>query len=307
MRRLPAFAALRAFEAAARHASFKDAAAELGLTPTAISHQVRQLEEACGRALFHRKVRQVELTAEGAALAESAGTALDALGAAWSRLLEGEDRANVTIAAGPIFATRWLVPRLPRFWQAHPGIDLVLHHSPLAVWRQAARFDIALAWGTGDWQGLECRRLLGIRVSPMMAPALAGRPGQPASPADLRHLPLLHHRSESAWCEWLEAAGAPVHGKLGGVIFEDANVLLQATLAGHGVSLGITDFVRDELLSGRLVQPFALTIEPRSAYHLITAPRARNRAEVAATCAWLLSEARAEPPGALSPASDSRG
>ncbi len=295
MRRLPSFAALRAFEAAARNSSFKEAAAELGLTPTAISHQVRLLEDACGHALFHRKVRQVELTEEGVRLAEAAGTALDALGAAWSRLVEGEDRASVTIAAGPIFATRWLVPRLPRFWQAHPGIDLVLHHSPLAVWRQAARFDLAIAWGKGNWDVQEGERLLSIRVTPVHAPTIGVDLSGLITPTDLLGFPLLHHRSESGWQEWFDAAGVTAPNRLGGVIFEDANVLLQATLAGHGVSLGITEFIGDELLAGRLLQPFDCTAEPSDAYHLVTSTQLRDRPEVSITRDWLLGEAAGGP------------
>lgn len=293
MRRLPSFAALRAFEAAARNGSFKAAAAELGLSPTAISHQIRQLEETCGRPLFYRHVRQVELSPEGAGLAQAVTGAFDTLDEAWLRLVEGADRASVTMAAGPIFASRWLVPRLVRLWRAHPHIDLVLHHSPLAVWRQASRFDLAVAWGKGDWEGFETAPLLRIRVSPMLAPALAAEAGSIVAPADLMRLPLLHHRDEAGWREWFAAAGVATPRPLGGMVFDDANVLLQATLSGRGASLGILEFVGDELLARRLCQPFALSTDPGDAYHLITGPRRTQRAEVADVRAWLLAESQA--------------
>jgi len=288
MIKLPPFASLRAFEAAARHMSFKNAALELGLTPTAVSHQIKQLESLSGQMLFTRHVRRVELTSQGRTFAEAIGPAIGEIGAAFERLSVGTDRKTVTLGAGPIFAARWLVPRLADFWDAHPGIDLWLHHSPLPVWRQMERFDMAIAWGKGDWPGLDCTPMLRIDVTPVLAPDFADTHGAPRSPADLRRLPLLHHRDGDGWRQWFETAGVPVPDILPGTVFEDANVLLQATLSGRGAALGIVQFVEDELKAGRLIRPFPLQVDPGDAYYLIHRPNALANEAVAAARDWLL-------------------
>lgn len=290
MQRHPPFAALRAFEAAARHASFKQAALELGLTPTAISHQVKQLERLCGRALFVRRTRRVELTADGRAFAEAVGPALDALAAAFAELCVAAERASVTLGAGPIFAARRLVPRLADFWAAHPGIDLKLHHSPLPVWQQISQFDLAVAWGAGTWPDLISAPLLRIEVSPVMVPSLVmGQGSAPAEPSDLLALHLLHHRDSKGWAQWFTAAGFTPPGDLPGTVFEDANVLLQAALSGRGVALGALPFIQDELAAGRLLQPFEVRVDPGDAYFLICRKRALDSEAVKAVRQWLLA------------------
>lgn len=288
MYRLPPFASLRAFESAARHMSFKNAALELGLTPTAISHHIKQLESLGGQALFTRHVRRVELTPQGQAFAEAIGPAMQAMGTAFEELSAGVGRKTVTLGAGPIFASRWLVPRLADFWDAHPGIDLWLHHSPLPVWRQMERFDLAIAWGKGDWPGLDCTPVLRIDVTPVLAPALVERHGLPETPADLLDLPLLHHRGGDGWRQWFEGVGVTNPGALPGTVFEDANVLLQATLSGRGAALGIVQFVADELGAGRLIRPFPSQMDPGDAYFLIHRPNALASEAIAAAKDWLL-------------------
>lgn len=290
MRKLPPFAAIRAFEAAARHLSFKEAAAELGLTPTAVSHQIRQLEADCDHPLFRRKVRQVELTPQGHMLAEAVGPALDAIAAAYTRLSGGLNRSSVSLATGPIFASRWLVPRLAQFWKQHPDIDLWIHHSPLPVWRQMAQSDLAVAWGSGDWPGLASMPLLRIQVAPVLSPDFLASCRPLQQPSEILGLPLLHYRSDKGWRQWLDVAGVASHGPLSGPVFEDANVLLQATLAGRGVSLGIIGFVEDEVMSGRLVQPFPDRVDPGEAYHLVWRKDVPETEVVARVRQWLIAQ-----------------
>jgi LysR family glycine cleavage system transcriptional activator len=254
-----------------------------------VSHQVKQLEADCGLRLFHRKPRQVDLTPQGATLAKSIEPALDAMATAFARLSIGQGRSNVTLGAGPIFASRWLVPRLGAFWNAHPDIDLWVHHSPLPVWKQMTRFDVAVAWGSGTWPGVESTPLLRIRVSPVHAPALRG--AGVGGPGGILDLPLLHYRNDRGWRQWLHAAGVADPGELPGTVFEDANVLLQATLAGRGASLGILGFIEDELSSGRLVQPFIQSVDPGDAYHLVWRTSALSEDAVAKVRNWLLGEA----------------
>lgn len=298
MHKLPPFASLRAFESAARHMSFKNAALELGLTPTAISHQIKQLESLSGQMLFTRHVRRVELTPQGHAFAEAIGPAIEAMGAAYEKLSAGVDRKTVTLGAGPIFAARWLVPRLADFWDAHPGVDLWLHHSPLPVWRQMEQFDLAIAWGKGDWPGLDCTPMLRITVTPVLAPALLERYGAPETPTDLRGLPLLHHRDGDGWRQWFEGSGVAVPHPLPGTVFEDANVLLQAALSGRGAALGIVQFIGDELGAGRLIRPFPSQVDPGDAYFLIHRPNALASEAIAAAKDWLLQAQSDAGPGA---------
>ncbi|WP_282610645.1 LysR substrate-binding domain-containing protein [Pelagibius sp. Alg239-R121] len=286
---LPPFAAIRAFDAAARHLSFKDAAIELGLTPTAISHQIKQLEALCGQPLFIRHTRRVELTPNGLGFAESIGPAIANIAAAFAKLSANPGRRNVTLGAGPIFSARWLVPRLADFWSAHPSIDLRLHHSPLPVWQQMAQFDLAVAWGKGDWPAVRCEPLLRIEVSPVFAPSLLKTPDSLLCTEDLLSLPLLHHRDDKGWRQWFEKAGVMPPVNLPGTIFEDANVLLQAALAGRGIALGILQFVGDELAAGRLLRPFETSLDPEDAYYLIYQENALSSEATAAVRDWLLA------------------
>ena len=287
MQKLPPFAAIRAFEAAARHASFKDAANELGLTPTAISHQIKQLEQTCGRALFIRRTRQVELTPDGRNFAEAIRPAVETMASAFANLCSTSDRHNVTLGAGPIFASRWLVPRLADFWTAHPDIDLWLHHSPLPVWQQMMQFDLAVAWGNGKWPDVVSEPLLRIEVTPVISPDLLRTGPALTSPEQLASYPLLHHRNATGWDQWFAAAGAAMPADLPGTVFEDSNVLLQAALSGRGVALGVLPFIEDDLARGRLVRPFTTSVDPGDAYFLIYRPGALAKDATAAVRTWL--------------------
>ncbi len=289
MHRLPPFAALRAFEAAARHTSFKGAAAELGLTPTAISHQVKQLEALSGCRLFVRRTRSVELTPQGQNFAESITPALGLLAEAFAKLTANQERQTVSLGAGPIFAARWLVPRLADFWATHPHIDLWLHHSPLPVWQQMAQFDLAVAWGPGNWPSVVSVPLLRIDVTPILSPTLLQDKRTIRSPEQLLEFPLLHHRDMGGWQQWLSVAGVAMTEQLSGTVFEDANVLLQAAISGRGVALGVLQFIEDELNTGRLMRLFETTVDPGDAYHLIYRKGAFSDDATRAVMDWLLS------------------
>ena len=288
MRKLPPFAAIRAFEAAARHGSFKRAAAELHLSPTAISHQVSQLEQLTGRALFVRKIRRVEPTEAARELLRALSPALDAMADAFAALAAADRRRAVTIGAGAIFASRWLAPRLATLWRRHPDVDLRVHHSPLPVHTRLADVDLAVAWGDGRWPGMTVTPLLRIDVTPVLAQACLTGGRTPTTPTQLLSLPLLHHRDHEGWQQWLAAAGTRPRGALTGVVFEDANVLLQAVLAGQGVGLGILPFIGEELASGRLLRPFELAVDPGAAYYLVHRPGALDKPAVRAVHEWLL-------------------
>ena len=284
----PSLKALRVFETAARHASFKAAAEEMKLTPTAISHQVRSLEATLGHCLFLRKVRQVELTTEGEELARTLGPAFHSIDSAIGKLMRQSNRHTVTLGAGPIYAARWLAPRLGLFWREHPDLDLRLHHSPLPVHQQMERYDLAVAWGQGDWPGLHSELLLRIEVTPIHAPSLLSTTISGVEPNDLLDMPLLQHRDQAGWQQWLTAAGVKPPETLPGPMFEDANVLLQAILEGQGLGLGILPLISDEIVSGRLVKPFEINVEPKDSYYLLYPPENLKRDAVHRVRNWFI-------------------
>lgn len=290
MSRLPPFAALRAFEAAARYLSFKEAAAELGLTPTAVSHQIKRLETEANAQLFRRQVRSISLTPAGERFARDIAPALQGLKDAYRALEGARQFETVVIGAGPIFSSRWLAPRLSDFAAAHPEIDLRLHSSQTDFWRRAQDFDIAIAWGLGDWPGVRSAPLLNLTATPLLSPRLADRIGSVITPGDLLRAPLLHQRDTKAWRGWFADRGFEMD-EASGAILEDANVAMQAALFGQGVMLGYTEFVQDDVRAGRLIQPLDDLTPAREAYHLIiTETQISPSTQTVAD--WLISQAK---------------
>ncbi len=287
--RLP-LTALRIFEAAARLQSFKHAARELNVTPATVSNQVRRLERDWDCLLFVRKPRQLVLTEAGRALAQVVGRAFEdiksEIDAQVTRLTK-----SVTLAVGPIFASRWLIPRLNRFRRQQPGIELVLHHGPRIAGAESMITDVAVDWGTGEWSGLEFTHLLNIRYLPVLSPALARANGGLKTPADLARFTILHQHDRSEWHAWLQLAGVPGLDIADETVIADANVAVQAAIDGQGVALGSFPFVQSDLDSGRLICPLDIALEPTRSYHLLTRPGARKHAEVESVCAWLENEA----------------
>jgi LysR family glycine cleavage system transcriptional activator len=290
-RRLPSLNALLAFEAAARHRSFTRAGRELHVTQSAVSHQVRALEEELGLPLFERLPRALRLTPAGARVFAASREALDRL-ARGLRRLPGRGRRSLTVSVLPSFAAAWLLPRLPRFRAAHPTVDLHLHTSQDLADLHAGEADVAIRYGRARHRGLRSDRLLAEEVFPVCAPRLAGRLG---SPEDLRSQVLLHDEVRGAhggWAQWLDAAGARGVDPRRGVRFGDARLLVQAAGAGQGVALARSLLVEAELESGRLVRPFPLAIPSRYHYALVMPAAVARRPEVRAFREFVLAEAR---------------
>jgi LysR family glycine cleavage system transcriptional activator len=294
MRKLPPLASLRAFEAAVRHLSFKRAAEELAVTPTAVSHQVRQLEDRLGVRLFERHPRQVVATAAAMELYPVLRDGFDAFARALDSVADRRARRSLTLSATSAFAARWLVPRIASFRRAHPGLDLRLHASDEPVRLEGRDIDAAIRYGRGPYPGLVALPLAADHFAPVCSPALHLR-----RRADLARWPLLHfewrHRraDNPTWRRWLEQAG--MRGVLpeSGVVFSDENHAIQAALAGQGVALLSLLLVGPDLRSGALVQPFGPVLEGYR-YHLVHAPDASRRDELAALADWLQAEMNAE-------------
>lgn len=280
----PPLTAIRAFDAVSRHQSFQRAADELGVTPTAISHQIRLLESRTDVRLFERGPAGVKHTAKGKLFANDLGPAMDQIDRAFHKLTQSSDRKHVVLGAGPIIASRWLAPRLPDFSARHPDIDLQLINSPTEIWRRAREFDLAIAWGEGNWQNLHAEKLLDVSLVPVLAPQLAQELDL-REPGDLLHAPLLHHRDEREWADWFALAGVH-HPVPVGTKVEDTNVVVQAALAGTGVMLGIREFLADDISSNRLICPFPMPLELRAAYFLVTSQDFQSPAQ-ATLSNWL--------------------
>lgn len=297
-RRLPPLGALRAFEAAARLASFKRAADELAVTPTAISHQIRLLEDQLGVRLFERRTRQVALTADAAQLYPVLREGFDAFAAAVAAIAARRARRAITLSATVSFTAKWLVPRVAAFRAAYPDFDLRLHASDDPVDLHAGVADAAIRYGHGPYPGLVCLPLIDDVFAPVCSPRLGVR-----APEDLRAQPLLHveWRHPAArtpsWRGWCERAG--LHGVEvdAGLRYTDDSHAIQAAIAGQGVALLSLALVADDLASGLLVQPFGPTLEGYR-HNLVYPDGGPPGAEVAALRDWLLAQVAGDGPGA---------
>lgn len=292
MRRLPPLGSLRAFEAAARLESFKDAATELGVTPTAISHQVRQLEAELGTPLFVRRTRKVVPTVTGRALAARLSGAFDIMAEAVAQARPRPGRRLATLSATLAFSARLLVPRAGRFRTLYPGWDLRLHASDEAVDLAAGEADAAIRYGRGGYPGLVALPLMTECFGPVCSPRIAPAGAQGLAQATLIHFDWLFgkpHVQLPSWRSWAEAAGLAGIGTEAGLTFTDENSAIEAAVAGQGVALLSLALVAPELASGVLVQPFGPVIEGLG-FDLVYPAGAEGRPEVATLRDWILGE-----------------
>lgn len=289
-RRLPPLTSLRAFEAAGRHLSFTNAAAELTVTQAAISHQVKALEEHLDVALFLRLPRQLELTKAGKILLPVVRSAFDRISDSIAQLDTDAASQALTVRLAPSFAAKWLSPRLDAFRRLYPDVDLslTLGNDPVDFRRQP--IDIAITYGKGDWKGVVADRLLSIDFFPVCAPGIMQGENAPLTPNDLHKQTLLHDTDRKSWANWLDLAGADKVDPQRGTIVDDTNVLIQAAIDGLGIALGSTLFVADRLASGKLVRPFDITLQSDFAYYVVCPRQHLKKPEVAQFKAWLMTQ-----------------
>ncbi|MES2401681.1 MAG: LysR substrate-binding domain-containing protein [Pseudomonadota bacterium] len=287
-RALPPLSALRAFEAAARHRSAKRAADELSVTPTAISHQLRSLEDWLGVPLFIRKPRQLELTAAGRELLGDVGNALDVMAGAVARLRAVPQRRHVTLSTTPAVASRWLLPHVGRLREQHPELDLHIHvtHEPVALDGHSA--DIAIRYGSGRWPGLVAHKLFDNHFVPACSPSLKLKRVQDLPRHGLLHFLASQLRSAPiGWAEWQKLARVRGLDTGAGPVFSDETHTVSAAIAGQGVALMSRALIGDELRQGTLVCPFGpeLVGEP---FHLVYPESQRSNAAIGAVRDWVL-------------------
>lgn len=288
-RTLPPLNSLRAFEAAARHLSFTNAAQELHVTQAAISHQVKALEAMLGVKLFRRMTRSLLLTDEGQALLPDLREGFDRIAQAVQRVGQACGGGALTVSLMTTFALGWLVPRLPRFQAAHPDIDVRLTTTQRIIDFAREDVDVAIRYGVGQWPGLRTDKLFDDYLTPLCAPSVAPRL---KTPADLKGLPLLTTTvGPDEWSAWLAAAGLPGFERTSGAAFDSTLIALQAAIQGVGIAIGDPYFFADDIAAGRLVQPFKLVVNYGKAYWFVSPEAAADRPKVQAFRNWCLKEA----------------
>ncbi len=314
--RLPPLNALRAFEAAARHLSFKHAATELCVTPTAISHQIKQLEGFLGLELFHRLTRALELTPQGEAMLPKVREGLACFAVAVERAHEGMGKGRLIVVLPPSFATRWLVPRLRRFALLEPSLNLHVIRSLNAIDSDQTvgplLFDnvdlreedslVVIRFGSGSYAGFHVDRMFGSDYIAVCSPKLLESEPALRSPQGMRSQVLLHddaainERARPSWDEWLRLVGVTDVDSNAGPHFGDSGLVYVAALDGLGFALASKPLVANAIAQGRLVAPFDIAVGQSFAYYLVMTESISDRPAVQAFRKWLLEEAKTEEP-----------
>jgi DNA-binding transcriptional LysR family regulator len=294
---LPALDLLVGFEAAARHLSFTKAGDELYLTQSAVSRQIKELEDQLGVVLFQRRHRALTLTEPGQQFYAAASQVLSTMRTATERLrTQAGRRRPLAVTTTNSFASLWLIPRLAGFTREHPGVDVRITADVRVQDLERDGLDVALRHGPSALAGPNAIRLFGEKVFPVCSPKLLKKIPLD-KPADLRHHILLHYDDPDVrhpwlhWRTWLEVEHIADLKPAGTLSFSGFEQIIPAAVAGHGVALGRSPLVKDLLASGELVAPFKSQADPARAYFAVVAKGAASRPEVAAFVEWLKSEA----------------
>lgn len=304
---LPGTRALRTFEAAARHLHFTRAADEVGLTPAAVSYQIKEIEAQLGIVLFTRTSRSIQLTPAGAVLFDAAVQALDTLqrAAAKARRLS-RGTGHLRLSLGARFATNWLLPRLPQFRAAHPGLELTFDITDAVRDFEADDVDVAIRFGAGPYPGAIAHRLFHTEVVPVCSPALLQAGPAPASPRDLFQHTLCFVDCKPGgivwpnWPMWMAAAGVDDFDDSRSVAFTESSHVVQAVIDGGGVGLVEWELVDRDVQAGRLVRLFdvGVRVAPQYAYHLVYPASRDADPHVCAMRDWM-HEQTAQPVAAI--------
>lgn len=291
MSALPPLNSLRAFDAAVRHGTLSRAAEALHVTHGAVSKQITALEAWLGAPVFERTARGLVPTEAGSVLAPVVAQAFDALADGVRRVRRGAGPSTLTISVLPSFAAHWLIHRLPRFLDRHPGIDVRFFTTRRLVDLTREDVDLAVRHGRGDWSGVHAERFLEETLTPVCAPALVERYPE-YEPIDLIRFAIhSHHNDDDNWRRWRAAAGLPDSDVPAVAKYDDTAVAMQAVLGGQGVMLGRSPLVRDDLASGRLLRLSPVEVPGIDANYLVCLERNRTRTAVRAFRDWLVEEA----------------
>ncbi|WP_170432016.1 LysR substrate-binding domain-containing protein [Ruegeria arenilitoris] len=284
----PSLPALRAFETAARLGSFRAASEALSVTPTAISHHIRGLEDQLGTQLFVRSGRDVTLTEDGKRLAVAAAQAFGILDEA-VRTLHRRTRKVVRLAAGPIFTARWLMPRISDFWASYSDIELEVLPTFEPGTSARENLDIVIRWDRMAEAAGDAVKLLELSPVAIASKSFLAAHGPIENPKDLLDLPLLHQRNHWGWLDWFSAMNVPVDDRLRGSIFQDANALLRGAAEGQGIVIGWLPLIDQDLAEGRVVRLFDEDIPPTHGYFVEVRGNDPVRREVQQVVGWLVN------------------
>ena len=292
---LPSLDLLQGFEAAARHLSFTKAGEELFITQSAVSRQIKELEDQLGVELFHRRHRALALTDAGQQFYAAAAQVLTTMRTATSRLKAASGKRPLAVTTTASFAALWLIPRLAGFRRTHPEVDVRITADTRVQDLERDGLDLAIRHGPASLAGPNAIRLFGERVFPVCSPKLLKKLPL-RQPADLKNHTLLQYDDPDArhpwlhWKTWLEVAGIADLKPAGTLTFSGYEQIIPAAVAGHGVALGRTPLVKDLLTSKELIAPFKSSADPARAYFAIVSKNAEGRPEVADFVAWLREE-----------------
>jgi len=286
--RLPPLNPLRAFEAAARHLSVSRAAAELHVTHSAVSHQIRALETSLQTRLFYREGRQLRLSPHGAALLPTITTAFDAIAEAAARVSRPSTSGDLVVSCVPALLSFWLVPNLSEFTSAYPGVRMRLVPSNSHRELHEPEVDINIRYGDGSWPDLWARLLSPLRLFPVCSPTLL-HTNPLRDLDDLSHHVLLHADEGREWNSWLAASGAVHLGRGHHHFLTDAHLAIEAATHGHGVALGDSVTTSRSLAGGRLIAPFDLKVAAAHSFYVLCRNEVRSTPIVSAFIDWLFA------------------
>ena len=297
MRKLPPLRALHAFEAAARHHSFAAAANELGVTPTAISHQIRQLEESCGVKLFQRRPRPLLLTSAGARLYPALRNGFDALATAMALLAEEDAQTPLRVTSSNAFASKWLVPRLPKWREENPTVALEIIGTDAVLDVRAGATDVAIRHTRKPPLDLMAHEVFRDTFVPVCSPRLLEQHGPIERAADLLRFPLIHYDwinsdpDAPTWRQWLAVARSidpdfnPLE-KAWDLSFSEELHAIDAVIGGQGVAICSDVVVSNELRSGQLVKAHPLAM-PGYGFYLVSMPHSPQAPVIEAFSTWM--------------------
>lgn len=295
---LPPIDLIESFEAAARTLSFTKAAEELHLTQSAVSRQIKQLEDRIGVPLFERQHRALALTDDGEKLLRTAADVLEQLQSTVDDLRSTRQHRQISLTTTPGFASFWLIPRLRRFTSDHPDVDVRISATNTNVNLERSNVDLAIRYSTSETAPPGAKPLFGEEITPVCSPSLITAATPLKTGGDLRHHTLLHQdyaAMEKTWFDWdtwLTSFGVPDLKPAAAIHLTQYDQVIQAAVAGQGVALGRLPLINDLIRTGALVAPFAKQVAGTRGYMVIRSPSAAKKAHVTAFCDWLFAEAK---------------
>lgn len=296
MRKIPPVNAIRAFDAVARHMQFQSAAEELGVTPSALSYQIKQLEGHLGLPLFKRMNRSIELTSAGELITGKVGEAFEKLEAAFALLHPVSDENQLVISSSLGFSAKWIAPRLYKYLEMYPEVDFRLSASMKLVDFVADGIDAAIRFGQGNYEGLHSELLFDELVLPLISPALYEQMGGEANETMLLKMNLLHDDSlkiihgVDLWEDWVKAVGYSNVDITKGTRFSNADHAIETAIDGAGIVMGRLGFSSRDIQAGRLIAPFKQMIPAHRAFHFVCPPAAMEKPKVLNFLGWLRDE-----------------